>query len=49
MIETIQNLLDRGLLEVTHIDENGNFCYSLTPAGHEFRQNSESNVENKII
>ena len=33
--ETLCHLIDMGVVEITAIDEDGNFCYGLTEHGRE--------------
>ena len=33
--ETLYYLIDMGVVEITAIDEDGNFCYGLTERGRE--------------
>jgi len=33
--ETLYYLIEKGIVETTAVDENGNFCYGLTKHGRE--------------
>jgi acyl-CoA hydrolase len=39
--ETLCHLIDMGVVEITAIDEDGNFCYGLTEHGREVAEEAK--------